>query len=1600
MIRNFARVSIGLAWFILFCVPARGQNQTFSSDPAVFIKELRAEVEKANDKALTDWIKDFEEKWAAGTYNGDEQSSLISECMVMRLKTYGIINEIVPFIRCFETLKGEHFGRVDSRQFFTVMDSCVQMLDRKQTLKFVRSIQTFLTSGDVFKTTNASWSFTNGSPRLGFRTVRDEETGKKISFPYFDFDNTNLIYRCLNDSTYIYNTKGTLNLSNLVFKANGGRIDWAKMKLDPNDVYCEFDEYMLNLNYSFVNIDTVTFHYNSLLDRPLRGKFEEINKGYNDINKANYPYFRSYEGGVVIENLIPNTRYEGGFSLRGVRKIGSAYYEYRDVPPAPEEPVDSAFLNFEEENLQPEYEEDAFFDPDAEEDPFFNEDNIMEEETGDTPVEEESPFFEDINDDFVNKELVYHKAKLVIMRHGEPSIKLQANEFVLDLKKLFAHRVETVIYLSGGDSLSHPSMDLLYLVDSAEVVLMKDWKDKFGRQGMRSSFHNYSLYFDAVRWKQNTDTLHFTALIDKEHERAAVESYDYFNMERYMDAKGILSFHPLGVIHIYAYKYPGKDIYAEDVLKDIGKEKDLYAFDLHLKELEGSGWFDYRPEENMRIIPYQRLHDWAMAARAKKDYDNVQLVSEVEEGSHAKMDFNTKEMILNGTRPFVLADTQFVAVVPYKSTVKVTDKRNLFFGGVVGAGKLNFYGEQIEKFKYDYENHKVILDSVDSLRFILVRHPPLGFEFSPLQKALRSTVIEGLTGAIYINKPDNRSSRERSPEYSVLDSYTNCYVYWARGNIHGGVYTKDKLYFSIDPFVLDSLDTFNERALSFEGEFFSNDIFPKFKQKLAVMDDQTLGFKQVTPDTGYPMYAGKGRFNNEITLDGSGLGGKGDVDFLNTVAKSDSFEFFFDSVKAVTKEFNMPGGTRNGAFFPEVKASEVKYKWLTQQDVIELESTTGEPILLFEGEGRFDGKLVITKEGVKGNGTLTMGNVVVKSGEFVFGEKDFIAHQGSFIVNDRSDPNKMLYKGDSLEIDYDVTKHHSTFIATDPGVATGSFPAQQFKTSLGKGEYDKAGNNLVLDAISVKAGESFFISSDPNQDSLNFMAQHATYNFDEQAIKIDSVPYILVADAKVVPDNQKVTIKPDGFVQKLTNAKINAQFVSGKAGYHDLYEADVLISSRQNYSGTAKYSYDSVGGKPQHINMTEISVRARDTVTIAKGTITEDEGFYLTDRIFFKGETYLTASNKYMVFKGQVKIESDNEFFKDSWIDFDTIVNPDSVFVPIDRSKMKTLVAGLHFAPKFRVFYSTFLQPKKEKTDADVMLSSGGLTFDRTYNEFRIIPQQKLAGRIWRGTVSGFNDQDLVITTWGLLAFPYNFKQNTIAVKMAGEWRDDMANKEIVTDLVMAIKFDAIPKEAYAKLAEKFKVMLALNGDIKYSERELQESLSEIIDEGKKDEKQTQDFVANVKSSIIYTDIKVAKMLPYSLVLSGVQFRYDPDFKALYASGEVGIVGINGEPMNKMASTNCKIEYNLGKITGTGAQLSDTLSIYLEIDQDNWIYFQFYDDVINTWSSDLDGYNSILVAEINKRKKADGYRFELVSDTEKEDFISRFSARYIFRTGR
>ncbi len=1512
--------------------------EAFSTDHGEFIESFISKLEYGG-AVNKDEMEMLRTLWMGGGLMVGEKDLIIQQVNSMVELKYGLAANIATYAKIITLIKsGDNYVELTLADFQGVMEEALDKLNNKETMTFLDRLYNYIPQGYLKKLQRFYWKLYDQSPIL---SISSESANDTTFAPLLKFEGADLQYVSLDDSMILYNTSGTYNFLTQTLTGTDGRVDWIKVGLSSEDVYAEVLSYSLDVNKGTFEADSVRFFYKSLIKEPLYGYFIDRNIGIRDSASSQYPYFESYSGKVIIEDWIPNVKYQGGFTLKGTTIIGSAYDPTKHVPMGDGElPGEVMEANLEE--------------------------------------------WEQSN----------RNARIDIKGTDRYVLKMVGETFDLSQEEVTGVNAATTIFTSDGDSISHPGLDLSYSVDNRLIVLKKPSRGAYSHRPYSSSYHDFYFYFETLIWDVETDSVRFTSLLNKENKMSAIESFDYFKESRFNQAKHVLRFNPVGAIYRFALQYKDYPITPENIIKSFDKkynmDSQLEAFRQSLPSLESAGYITYDKDRDV-IIPQPKLFKWTLAARGKKDYDALQIISRVDTGDHAYINLKSQELIVRGVPYFAFSDSQYVVVQPLKNEVFVGKDRSLRFGGNIAAGKLNLYANKEQNFTFDYETFKIICDSVDAIKFQVVRNPPQEYELSPLEQALSNTVFENVSGTIHIDDPNNKSGKESTSLYPVFDSYQNSYIYWDKPEIQNGVYHRDSMYFAVYPFVLDSLDTFKEQGLLFAGEFFSSEIFPIIEDTLTVMPDFTLGFHVESPEEGYNIFDYKGKFYNELILDGSGLHGRGKLEHGGLFVNSDSIIFQFDSVMAYVDSFQLDQGYHNGSYFPQLEGMQAYYTWYPKTDQVvfstvevEDDSTEPAPINVFNGEAEFFGELKITEDGLIGNGKLRLSEVEVNGENIVMKERDFEAVGASFVIIDTLDPDIAYFEARDVNVKYDVDRHEASFAPKSDRIVPSSFDQQQYLTSLNIGEYSREERELQLEGGSDQAGDNYFQWMDANSDTLMFFAQQALYRLDEKEIDISGVPNLVVADAIITPKDLVLSIMENGLIDTLKDATIEADKIQKD---HYLYEATISIASATSYTGSAKYDYIEVEGNRQFIDFENIEVINNQT-TYAIGKVGSDEDFYLTDRILFEGTAELNAKNRFLRFDGEVKIESDNPVFEEEWFPFErTTVNPDSVFIPIDTYMTNDdgdeVISGLMYVPPLGEFYSSFLQPKIDAEDPELLLASGGLTVDRKTKAFRIGPEDKIKNRTYRGATVTFDDKNNIITSKGYLDFPFNFPNKTVSVDMVGAWAENIGDASINTDLVLGINMDVIPEGPLGELVSNFHFFTVNRKDIDFLSRPLLENISELLDKGKRDDNATNDFVDHVHDALIYTDIDLASRLPYTFLISNVDFDFDPDQGSLYSNGPIGLIGIGGKPVNKMIKA--RILYQIGEDPPFKDRQPDKITLYLEVDEYNWAYFHFEGDVVRTVAP-YDNYNVPILEESEKQKGTNGFRFELASIEEAQNF--------------
>src|SRR5258706_11385535 len=227
---------------------------------------------------------------------------------------------------------------------------------------------------------------------------------------------------------------------------------------------------------------------------------------------------------------------------------------------------------------------------------------------------------------------------------------------------------------------------------------------------------------------------------------------------------------------------------------------------------------------------------------------------------------------MRGVSRVAVSDSQNVFIYPKEQEITLKKNRDFTFAGRVRAGRFDFYGNT---FAFDYQNFKVNLDHIDSLR---MRVPddagePDIYGNKPLTAV--KTVLENITGDLQVDYLGNKSGLRNYPQYPIFNSKKDCFAYYDKPWIQSGAYLKENFYFHLDPFTVDSLDNFNKDGLRFSGEFVSAQIFPDSRDSFRFQPVNSLVLLGLFPQAGLLLYPAKGTSFITLTLILTGFFGSG-----------------------------------------------------------------------------------------------------------------------------------------------------------------------------------------------------------------------------------------------------------------------------------------------------------------------------------------------------------------------------------------------------------------------------------------------------------------------------------------------------------------------------------------------------------------------------------------------------------------------------------------------------------------------------------------------------------------------------------------------------
>lgn len=1097
------------------------------------------------------------------------------------------------------------------------------------------------------------------------------------------------------------------------------------------------------------------------------------------------------------------------------------------------------------------------------------------------------------------------------------------------------------IYLNQ-DSIYHPGLDFKYLFEEKTVTLYKN-DEGIAKTPYYNSFHDIDMDFEVLIWKTDEPILEFTKLLGSTKKDARFTSANYFKTELFEKLAGTGSSTPLDKIYSQSKREDSKVISFMELARNLNMD----PRDVQNLVIQYSNWglvgFDFNAD---KIIVKDKLFEYVLANRKKVDYDVININSNVEGDRNAKLNLLNFDLTIYGVPGIVLSDSQKVVVRPAGGIIKMKRNRYFEFAGLVKAGRFDFYGKE---FSFDYENFKINLTNVDSLR-LKAESSELDVYGKPVIKPVK-TVLEGVNGDLLIDNFENKSGNKKFPGYPIFNSKGNSYVYYDKGNALGSVYNRGSFYFELEPFTIDSLNSFSNDQLTFDGTFASSDIFPEFKEQLTLQEDFSLGFIRPTPAEGMAMYRGKGTFYNDIKLSNNGLRGDGKLEYITSTTYSDDFIFYPDSMKTNASEYFVDK-QKGSVQYPPAKAQKTNMRWLPKKDVM-YATTTESPMVLYDERDNFEGTTAYGIKEMGATGIYHFERADLYSNQMIFKYNTFDADTSDFeLKNEDAQSGEFALQTKNVKAHVDYTKRFASFKANGKKEPI-FFPVNkylcfmdEFKWYMDNGIIELSSTSSTEVAADVKLEGSKFISTHANQDSLFFFSPIAQYDSRRHVIAAERVAYINSADARIYPDSGDVVLRRDAKMDPLKNSRIVTNSITE---FHDVYEANTQIKGRKDYISSGKIDYVDETSLVQTIYLYNITVDDAGQ-TIGKGKISDTSNFALSPFFAFDGGVKLFGSKQFLVFDGVAQINHECSTLEKRWIDFESEIDPNNIYIPIDTNLRDStgafIATGINLNVDSIFLYPGFLTKRVNYSDIQLIEALGFLHYDKESKEYRIGQKDKIAEQSLAGSYISLSTEACKVYAEGKLDI--GARSGNMKFTGAGNINYTLEDDDAVIDMMMIVDFffnDNLMK----KFSENINENINLN-PVDFSKETYTKGLKEIVGTERADEITTQ-LSLNGKIK------KLPEELNKRLVFSEVKLKWVEEENTFKSFGPMGLSNSGKYEINK---------YVNGGMTITKKRSGDIINIYIEVDAKTWYFFSYRRNLMKVISS-----NQEFNAQIKEMKRDD-----------------------------
>jgi len=1139
-------------------------------------------------------------------------------------------------------------------------------------------------------------------------------------------------------------------------------------------------------------------------------------------------------------------------------------------------------------------------------------------------------------------------ASVKLYRDDTLAIKITSRNFILSQNSISSYESSPTLYL-GTDSIYHSNLGFSYNTETREVSMSRT-TSPLSRGPYFDSYHDMDLYFEYLLWDMDQPTIIMSRTRGASIGSAKFESVTFYNEANFFRLMRLDDVHPLYRVRDYAKQY-GFDVFPVDGFAKSIRMPIEQATSLCI-ELANNGFLFYDRNFN-EVAVKPKVDDYIAAFAKKKDYDAITIFSETGDSEeNAILNLKDYTIDVRGVTGVSLSDTQNVAIRPYGGRLVIGRNRSISFDGIVHAGLFKIYGKD---FSFNYDTFNIRLEKIDSIKIAVEtgERDPYG---RPVIRQIENMIELG-SANLRIDDPKNKSGLRSMKQYPIINSTTDSYIFYDEITDLDGLYPKEKFYFRLDPFTYTNIDHYTNEEMALAGEFVGGGIIEPMRQTLTVQPDTSLGFTMTIPPEGIPIFDGRGRLYNHLSMSNSGLIGSGRVEHMTATAVADTFRFFPDYMLARAKTFDMKPDTEGR--FPVLKAQDVDIQWLTDKDEWYAVNSEGKEFSIFGNGTSMAGTLILRPDKMKGQGEVNTADARITSETFSFGPMSFEADTSDYYLRALKGNGYGFVASDArTHIDF-TTRKASFRLNTDSSFVV--LPGIEYISKMTGFEYDmekkimdmfQRGRESVplmspQELLKVPHGmeeKPTFLSTNNMKDTLKFQSGSASYFLQDEYLMVKDVNYIPVADALIQPGDGVLYIERGARIRPTESAVVAVN------NRHLLHSAKLNIESSANYSGSGKYDYISADGSSQVIEFSDIRV---DTMaTKATGQIPANQNFTLSPAFTYSGDVRLRSDSEHLLFTGAAGIVTDCGNISSKQVKFTAHIDPANVLIPIS-DKPRDLDDNLLFSGSFVTLdsagvYGAFLSERHSWSDAPLLNAEGFLFHDKGSDRYRIASMEKLADLRRHGNMVTFDRNMCLLLSEGKINFGVDYGLLRLNSSGAVTHNTDSSRVELRSILGFSFYFNAEALKAMAADIRTNPTLRTVNLSSEFNQKAMRDLLGEEAAKKLSEELQLFGVVRSLPKE--YTS---------QLLLNDVTLQWNPYSMSFISKGKIGIGFIGDQPMNV---------YVDGWVELQRKRSGDLLDIYLKAGDNTWYWFSYFRGILMSYSSNQ-AYNDILTNTKEKLRR-------------------------------